>query len=47
MLKRMSSMRLAGLCGIASSLMVLAHYLLVADIGQPWQQPLAIWIHAG
>ncbi|MGO0693882.1 DMT family transporter [Pseudomonas guariconensis] len=47
MLKRMSSMRLAGLCGIASSLMVLAHYLLVADIGQLWQQPLAIWIHAG
>lgn len=46
MLKRMSSMRLAGLCGIASSLMVLAHYLLVADIGQLWQQPLAIWIHA-
>ncbi|WP_323113797.1 DMT family transporter [Pseudomonas guariconensis] len=47
MLKRMSSMRLAGLCGIASSLMVLAHYLLVADIGQLWQQPLTIWMHAG
>ncbi|MDR0209510.1 MAG: DMT family transporter [Pseudomonas putida] len=47
MLKRMGSMRLAGLCGIASSLMVLAHYLLVADIGQLWQQPLAIWVHAG
>lgn len=47
MLKRMSSMRLAGLCGIASSLMVLTHYLLVADIDQLWQQPLAIWVHAG
>ncbi len=47
MLKRMGSMRLAGLCGIASSLMVLAHYLLVADIDQLWQQPLAIWVHAG
>ncbi|MBF8753827.1 DMT family transporter [Pseudomonas guariconensis] len=47
MLKRMGSMRLAGLCGIASSLMVLAHYLLVADLGQLWQQPLAIWLHAG
>jgi len=46
MLKRMGSMRLAGLCGIASSLMVLAHYLLVADIGQLWQQPPAIWINA-
>lgn len=46
MLKRMGSMRLAGLCGIASSLMVLAHYLLVADIAQLWQQPLTVWINA-
>ncbi|MCO7514517.1 DMT family transporter [Pseudomonas guariconensis] len=46
MLKRMGSMRLAGLCGTASSLMVLAHYLLVADTAQLWQLPPAVWTHA-
>lgn len=45
MLKRMGSMRLAGLCGTASSLMVLAHYLLVADTAQLWQLPPAVWTH--
>src|SRR5690606_27543540 len=40
------SMRLAGLCGTASSLMVLAHYLLVADTAQLWQLPPAVWTHA-
>ena len=47
MLKRMGSMRLAGLCGTASSLMVLAHYLLVAPVGQLWQLPGAVWANAG
>lgn len=46
-LKRMGSMRMAGLCGTASSLMVLAHYLLVADINQLWQRPAAVWLNAG
>lgn len=47
MLKRMGSMRLAGLCGTAFSLMVLAHYLLVAPVGQLWQLPGAVWANAG
>ncbi|MFG0631493.1 DMT family transporter [Pseudomonas sp. xss_2] len=46
-LKRMGSMRMAGLCGTASSLMVLAHYLWVADISQLWQLPAAVWLNAG
>ena len=46
-LKRMGSMRMAGLCGTASSLMVLVHYLLVADINQLWQLPAAVWLNAG
>lgn len=46
MLKRMGSMRMAGLCGSASSLMVLAHYLLVADITQLAQLPAAVWANA-
>ncbi|MDR2306971.1 MAG: DMT family transporter [Paucimonas sp.] len=46
MLKRMSSMRLAGLCGTASSLMVLAHYLLVADVAPLLQLPGAVWGNA-
>ncbi|MGH8466894.1 MAG: DMT family transporter [Pseudomonas sp.] len=46
MLKRMSSMRLAGLAGGASSLMVLAHYLLVADTQQLWQLPSSVWVYA-
>ena len=47
LLKRMGSMRLAGLCGTASSLMVLAHYLLVADVSQLAQLPAAVWANAG
>jgi len=47
MLKRMSSMRLAGLAGTASSLMVLAHYLLVADTRLVWQLPSSVWVYAG
>ncbi|MBC3464074.1 DMT family transporter [Pseudomonas sp. RW10S2] len=46
MLKRMDSMRMAGLCGSASSLMVLAHYLLVADVTQLAQLPAAVWANA-
>lgn len=46
MLKRMSSMRLAGLAGSASSLMVLAHYLLTADTQLLWQLPSAVWVYA-
>ncbi|QXI45313.1 DMT family transporter [Pseudomonas wayambapalatensis] len=46
MLKRMDSMRMAGLCGSASSLMVLAHYLLVADVTQLAQLPAAVWAYA-
>ncbi|KAB5625854.1 DMT family transporter [Pseudomonas putida] len=46
MLKRMGSMRMAGLCGSASSLMVLAHYLLVADVTQLAQSPAAVWANA-
>ncbi|MFK0088695.1 DMT family transporter [Pseudomonas sp. NPDC090755] len=46
LLKRMSSMRLAGLAGTASSLMVLAHYLLVADTSQLAQLPAAVWANA-
>lgn len=47
MLKRMSSMRLAGLAGTASSIMVLAHYLMVADTSQLRHLPSAVWINAG
>ncbi|MEG0248613.1 MAG: DMT family transporter, partial [Pseudomonas sp.] len=47
MLKRMSSMRLAGLAGTASSLMVLAHYLIVADTRLAWQLPSSVWVYAG
>ncbi|MEI2832480.1 DMT family transporter [Pseudomonas mosselii] len=46
MLKRMNSMRLAGLCGSASSLMVLAHYLLMADVAPLLQLPSAVWLNA-
>ncbi|TDF86209.1 DMT family transporter [Pseudomonas sp. H9] len=46
MLKRMSSMRLAGLAGGASSLMVLTHYGLVADTAQVWQLPAVVWWYA-
>ncbi|MNE13070.1 EamA-like transporter family protein [compost metagenome] len=46
MLKRMSSMRLAGLAGSASSLMVLTHYLLTADTQLLWQLPSAVWVYA-
>ncbi|MEF9900814.1 MAG: DMT family transporter [Pseudomonas sp.] len=46
MLKRMSSMRLAGLAGGASAVMVLVHYLLVADFSVLWQLPGSVWMYA-
>ncbi|MFJ3449787.1 DMT family transporter [Pseudomonas sichuanensis] len=46
MLKRMGSMRLAGLCGTASSLMVLAHYLMVADVAPLFALPGVVWGNA-
>ncbi|WP_442113560.1 DMT family transporter [Pseudomonas sp. NUPR-001] len=46
MLKRMSSMRLAGLAGGASSLMVLTHYVLVADFTRVAQLPGSVWLYA-
>ena len=46
MLKRMGSMRLAGLCGTASSLMVLAHYLSVAEVAPLFELPGAVWGNA-
>lgn len=47
MLKSMSSMRLAGLAGTASSLMVLGHYLLTGDFALLGQLPPAVWLNAG
>lgn len=47
MIQRVGSMRLAGLAGAASSLMVLTHYLVVADLSLVTQFPRAVWIYAG
>lgn len=46
MLKTMSSMRLAGLAGTASSLMVLGHYGLTGDFSLLGQLPAAVWFNA-
>lgn len=46
MLKSMSSMRLAGLAGTASSVMVLGHYLLTGDFSQLAHLPSAVWLNA-
>lgn len=46
MLKTMSSMRLAGLAGTASSLMVLGHYGLTGDFSQLPGLPPAVWFNA-
>ncbi|MNC62324.1 EamA-like transporter family protein [compost metagenome] len=40
-------MRLAGLAGGASSLMVLTHYLLAADTSLLMQLPATVWVYAG
>ena len=46
MLKSMSSMRLAGLAGTASSLMVLGHYALTGDFSLLGHLPAAVWLNA-
>src|SRR5690606_30429551 len=43
MLRRLGSMRLAGLAGGASSLMVLAHYAVAGDTAQLASLPLSVW----
>lgn len=47
MLKHVSSLRLAGLAGTSSSLMVLAHYLIVADLSLLSKLSTAVFIHSG
>src|SRR5690606_3706795 len=46
MVKRLGSMRLAGLAGAASALMVLAHYALIGDVAQLARLPAEVWLHA-
>ena len=46
MLRRLGSMRLAGLAGSASALMVLAHYAVTADIAQLAHLPAQVWLYA-
>ena len=46
MVRRLGSMRLAGLAGGASALMVLAHYALVGDMAQLIALPGEIWLYA-
>ena len=46
MLKRLGSMRLAGLAGSASSVLVLAHYLLHGTPAKLAALPPAVWLHA-
>ena len=46
MVKRVGSMRLAGLAGSASSLMVLAHYAVSEPLASVFAQPLEIWVYA-
>src|SRR5690606_13280164 len=46
MVKRIGSMRLAGLAGAASSLMVLGHFGLTGDIGQLANLSGEIWLYA-
>ncbi|AEF20078.1 DMT family transporter [Pseudomonas fulva] len=46
MVKRLGSMRLAGLAGSASSLMVLAHFFVTEPAGSMLAQPAQVWICA-
>ncbi|WP_034349235.1 DMT family transporter [Noviherbaspirillum massiliense] len=46
MVKRLGSMRLAGLAGGASSILVLAHYLLAGTPAKLATLPPAIWLHS-
>ncbi|CAN7521933.1 DMT family transporter [Aquipseudomonas alcaligenes] len=45
MVKRIGSMRLAGLAGGASALMVLAHYGVAADFAQLATLPASVWLY--
>lgn len=47
MVRRLGSMRLAGLAGGASSLLVLGHFLLAGDTAALATLPSAVWWHAG
>jgi drug/metabolite transporter (DMT)-like permease len=47
MVKRLGSMRLAGLAGSASSILVLAHYGLSGTPAKLAILPPAVWLHAG
>ncbi|GLX11899.1 multidrug DMT transporter permease [Pseudomonas straminea] len=46
MVKRLGSMRLAGLAGSASSLMVLAHFFISEPAGSMLAQPAHVWLCA-
>ena len=46
MVKRLGSMRLAGLVGTASAVMVLVHYGIAADFNQLLTVPSIVWIYA-
>jgi drug/metabolite transporter (DMT)-like permease len=46
MVKRLGSMRLAGLAGSASSILVLAHYMLYGAPAKLAILPSAVWLHA-
>lgn len=46
MLKHVSSLRLAGLAGTSSSVMVLIHFMIVADLSQLLQLPPAVLIYS-
>lgn len=46
MVKRLGSMRLAGLAGSASSLMVLGHFAVTEPIGSMLAQPAQVWLCA-
>ncbi|WP_122221296.1 DMT family transporter [Pseudomonas syringae group genomosp. 3] len=46
MLKHVSSLRLAGLAGTSSSLMVLVHYVIVADLSLLPQLPATVYINS-
>ncbi len=47
MVHRLGSMRLAGLTGSASSILVLAHYLLRGSPSELLTLPSAVWMNAG
>ncbi|MBB4865710.1 drug/metabolite transporter (DMT)-like permease [Pseudomonas nitritireducens] len=44
-IQRVGSMRLSGLAGIASSLMVLMHYAVTGDVHQLAALPVSVWVY--